>query len=72
MQIEKILKRDNGKRVKITVALSVQWDSYYWSEHVSYCEKGKRKFTIESDPIHCTEEEIKAVRKELIDSISID
>jgi predicted PP-loop superfamily ATPase len=72
MKLERILKRPSGKRVKITVALSVGYDSYYWSEHVSYCEKGKRKFTLESVPNHCTEEEIRAVRKELIDSIKID
>ena len=44
MQHSKTFKRKKGIRVKIEVHLSIQSGKAYWSQRVTYCEKGKRKF----------------------------
>lgn len=44
MKHEKIIKRDDGSRVRITVELAVEWnrDESRWSFVVHSCDKGKR------------------------------
>ncbi len=44
-QHEKIIKRPNGDRVKITVSLARMRFDFEWNvDRVESCEKGKRKF----------------------------
>ena len=72
MQHSKTLKRENGTRVKIDVKLST--DSFenkvWWAVVVRVCHKGKRKFM--GAPFAATDEEIKEVKKELIDLIPLN
>lgn len=46
MKHEKIIKRDDGSRVRITVELVVEWcrNEARWSFVVHSCDKGKRKW----------------------------
>ena len=47
MKHEKIIKREDGSRVRITVSLLVEWSRSEprWSFVVHRCEKGKRTWT---------------------------
>lgn len=44
MKHEKIIKRDDGSRIRITVTLSIDWhrDEPTWGFIVHKCDKGKR------------------------------
>lgn len=46
MRHEKILKRYDGTRVRLTVEVRVEWNSDVpvWSLRVAVCDKGKRTF----------------------------
>ena len=45
MRHEKIIKREDGKRIKITIRLFIDWNySGYRVDAVGSCKKGKRKF----------------------------
>jgi len=47
MKHEKIIKRDDGSRIRITVNLVVEWSRTEpsWSFVVHSCDKGKRTWT---------------------------
>lgn len=68
MRHEKTLKRPNGSRVKITVHLSVEFTTFYWTSIIEICEAGKRKFIQSQDAANV--EEIREVKKELINQIT--
>jgi len=46
MRVEKILKRDNGDRVKIITEFHCEWhrNEHEWSFRIETCGKGKRKW----------------------------
>lgn len=44
MRHERILKRDDGSKVKITVDLGIDSSNCWWSVRVETCDKGKRKW----------------------------
>lgn len=44
----KVFKRDNGDRYKVLVSVYIDSRGVIWSETITHCPKGKRKFT---DPI---------------------
>lgn len=93
MRHEKIIRRDDGSRVKITVSLTVDYcsNNANWDFQVHRCEKGKRSwesnvdefsYTLRSLSIKeqrartrhlalqlATEEEVKAVMQELLNTI---
>lgn len=42
MRHERILKRDDGSKVKITVSLGIDSSDCHWSVRVETCQPGKR------------------------------
>jgi len=61
MRLEKVYKRDNGLKVKITTNLSIDFmrDGFRYSSHVEVCEKTKRKYRSPMTKDECaTSEEI--------------
>ena len=70
MTHEKIIRRDDGSRVKIMVRLSAEWsrESYLWDFECYKCDAGKRTFYqpfVDRGylPRHMTAEQREAERK---------
>lgn len=73
-QIEKILKRSDGSRVKIETSISTQpsytpGDQVIFRLMVTSCQKGKRTWSLKNDLSLLTDDEILNEKLELWQSI---
>lgn len=69
MQHEKIIKRTDGTRVKISVTLWVDMRGHFWQKSVVTSAPGKIKFSNISNEGDATPAEIKEVQLELLETL---
>lgn len=65
MQHEKIIKRADGSKVKISISVGISMMKVYWNAGCFICPVGKRKFDYNHTDGAATNEEIQEAKLEL-------